>query len=1387
LIDYANSSLTLNVTYKINFVPKWVMDKANGSFAVAFLNSAGIPASAYSFKSTSQLGSCDDIFVLPHADPTWATHSNLFDWNKNFKGSIWAGCHAVSVLENLVDPNDAGRKMNFLTTTGLLPFTQHNFAASPFSNLFPGDPIAQYISKTDNAQLNGSENVYLPKPLGAWRPGAKIITGSPLQEDVPSLSPGAAAENVYGRAFDDITRGYVAYQASHNIGGSTPDQIAAQRIFFNFSLLALKDKVPPIITANLPQPDQFLAQSPGAVAVNVSGSASGGAITYQWNASVPGTFDAATRNTASTTFTPDDVLGSVPCVITCVITEPCGRVSFDAKKVIVVPRPVIHLITGIPINKTIADGCTSASLTFNIFDNNPDADGGNRTLASLGPFANGVTTSNANGTITFTPNANFKGTTSAAYTITNGVSTTAPQNINITVGDETLTPVLIQDDVSILLDKVTQIDVLANDKNNQAATGPTAYNALYIKDIPTKPTKGFAYINSNGTISYVSKNTRPTGNDVFTYLACNTTGYCAVGTISVTLLAEGCAVNEYETSQTPTFTSITLNPLMDAYIESNFDVTTNAGADPALIFSGFTNYENRPLMKFNLSAIPTNATVRSANITLTIAADFTPDDTDGSNILNPFPATIYALTRAWTEGTGTGGLGNPGTSSNDVTWTNFTTGSPWGTLGAGLPPSTTDFILTPNVPFNFTLGAANGVATYGDGTAFATPELKTLVQPWVNTPASNHGLIFVGNINSNFSAIQFHSKEGADPAKMPKLNITYSVPSCAVIPTTYAPIVYPDAVATSSALTLTISPLTNDGNYYGNTNKISLINLSAAATVNTISGTASITNSGTQILYTPSGSFVGIDSLRYTVTDQTNTITTTGTIYITVTRAAPVVLNDVASVNSNTLTTISVGGNDSDPTGGLGVPIIITAPVNGIAVVNGLTINYTPSTGFVGTDNFTYRRIGATSDACTAALSGTAVVTVTVNNQPPVGTPGHINTFACVSGSLKVVNLGSDPENGTLSATIASIPAHGTAVVNSLGNIIYTPSGTYTGDDFFTYTLTDPLTATSTAATISISVSGTANPNTAPIALADSDSTQVNQPVYTNVLLNDSDPNSDPLNLSITALGLTGPLSGTIQLMPNKLVQYTPNNNFAGTDTYQYKLSDTHPGCSGSGTLDAIATVTITVKAVATTLSGTVWNDRDKSAAPGGVTSFVNIQTLTETGTNGTGNLYVYVVNSANKILDKTPVDIDGKYLLSSVPSLTSNLKLILSNEDLTVGATLTTGSAPIGYVNTTPVTRALPTTTTTDMGPFDWGIYSDPTLSPGTIIGPASVCATAIPGTLTSTANATGGSITATGYVYQWQSSITSASTGFADIAGANCHKLCAFGCPYNYYLFQA
>ena len=114
------SEVTVPVYQEMNENPNWVMDTDNGSIAANYISNAGIPASAYRMSLPTTLSYCDDLFILPHADPTWATHGKLFQWNNSFanggnQGWIWEACHSVSVSEGLSNPSNPSQKLNFLS------------------------------------------------------------------------------------------------------------------------------------------------------------------------------------------------------------------------------------------------------------------------------------------------------------------------------------------------------------------------------------------------------------------------------------------------------------------------------------------------------------------------------------------------------------------------------------------------------------------------------------------------------------------------------------------------------------------------------------------------------------------------------------------------------------------------------------------------------------------------------------------------------------------------------------------------------------------------------------------------------------------------------------------------------------------------------------------------------------------------------------------------------------------------------------------------------------------------------------------------------------------------------------------------------------------------
>ena len=123
--------------------------------------------------------------------------------------------------------------------------------------------------------------------------------------------------------------------------------------------------------------------------------------------------------------------------------------------------------------------------------------------------------------------------------------------------------------------------------------------------------------------------------------------------------------------------------------------------------------------------------------------------------------------------------------------------------------------------------------------------------------------------------------------------------------------------------------------------------------------------------------------------------------------------------------------------------------------------------------------------------------------------------------------------------------------------------------DTFVYTTSDG-TSTSTGATVTVTVTGRTDP---PTALNDSYTTDEDRRLSVlpsqGVLKNDTDLEG----ATLTALLFNGATRGNVTLAPDGSFTYQPNSDFAGTDTFTYRVRN--------GSLNsAVATVTLTVAAL---------------------------------------------------------------------------------------------------------------------------------------------------------------------------------------------------------------
>ena len=330
------SNLSLPVFNTITTFSNVVVDTDNAALVTPYFANAGIPSSIYTLGLPSDLDACDDAYILPHADPTWATHSNLLTFNTTSKGFIWAGCHAVSVLEGIANPGNSNQRMNFLTNTGLkcygagscgsLITESHANPLTPYTyqSSFHSDPIMQFLGDMTPSSENGSERMYIPlSSPGQWR-----STTSRTITTADGTSPREGVKIAYGPGFGVNTNGMVMYEAGHSaVGkGTIENQVAFERAFFNFILNAgISKRI--AITATIPQ--TFISGTPQNVSVSVTGGSP--PYTYQWSTACGATIANATS--ASTTITFPSLPPASKCYVTCIVTDACNRTSFVSSPV----------------------------------------------------------------------------------------------------------------------------------------------------------------------------------------------------------------------------------------------------------------------------------------------------------------------------------------------------------------------------------------------------------------------------------------------------------------------------------------------------------------------------------------------------------------------------------------------------------------------------------------------------------------------------------------------------------------------------------------------------------------------------------------------------------------------------------------------------------------------------------------------------------------------------------------------------------------------------------------------------------------------------------------------------------------------------------------------
>ncbi|WMY72591.1 Ig-like domain-containing protein [Buttiauxella selenatireducens] len=825
---------------------------------------------------------------------------------------------------------------------------------------------------------------------------------------------------------------------------------------------------------------------------------------------IPGVGDLTMSYDHQYSFTPvADWNGTVP-TITYIVTDDNGDAQASGTLNIVVV-PVVDIADD---SITLQAGTASANnvLANDTFENS------DRMVTAVTQGLHGTVTIGSNGVVTYTPAPDYVGTDLYTYTVTSGgVTETATVSVTVT----NTVPVAQPDSQTADEDITISGNVLSNDSDSDTTDTLSVISFTVSGDAVTHLAGETVTLAGFGALTL-----RADGSYSFVPVA-DWNG--AVPVISYTL-------SDGHTGGTASST-LTLNvtPVVDIQPDVG---ATHAGVAETIDVLANDSFENAGRV--------ITATTNGEHGSVTIV--------DGKIVYTPQPG--YVGLDNFTYTVTSGGV----TETSNVT-VNVTNTAPQAVADISTSPE--DTLVTGNVLQNDR--DQNGDPIFVNG--FATTDDSSAHAPGTSLTFAGMG-VFTLNRDGSWSFQPVADWNGTLPT------ILYTITdgniggnSGASLDITISPVqdAINDNVTTHGNVAVTTDVLANDT--FSNPDKtIESVTQGAHGSVAIVNG---------QILYTPNTGYVGPDSYTYTVLS--GGILETATVTVAVQDERPVTRPDLNFTPEDNVVTGNVLANDNDPDGD---PLVVTH-----YLVAGQIVLAGDSVTLAGVGELVLRADGSYTLTPVADWNGTApVVIYTVSD----------TLFGGISSGLLVINMTAVQDaiadsttthagqpvttdvltNDTFSnpdATITAVTngANGTAVLVD-GQIVYTPRSGFVGNDTYTYTVTSG--GVSETTTVNVQVT-----NSAPVVEDEKVITPQGTEISGNLLVNDSDPDGDPIHLSLYQVdgakylaGETATLAGvgrlTIQADGSYL--FVPESSYRGfVPLVIYTVSDGNEGGETSSTL----------------------------------------------------------------------------------------------------------------------------------------------------------------------------------------------------------------------------
>jgi len=867
----------------------------------------------------------------------------------------------------------------------------------------------------------------------------------------------------------------------------------------------------------------------------------------------------------------------------------CAATSCHEGTVVVSVTPVNDAPVAGPDGATTPAGMP---VTVDVLANDVDPEGDPLTATLAGQPTHGTAALEADGTITYTPDAGYEGPDSFVYRVCDPAGACAEQTVAVTVtaaGADNQPPVAVDDALAVDEDAAaTVIDVLANDSDPDGAAGELTVA------FAGGAAHGQAVVAADGTVSY-APDADYAGDDRFVYTVCDAVGACATAQVEVTVAPVDdapIAVDDVAmtVADAPLDVDVLANDLeLDGEALNLGGVTQPAEGGAVTESGGVLTFTPEPgytgTVTFTYEACDPGGSCDEATVTVFVdgaanagpdvlddafqvpadapsSLDVTANDSDPEGVALVVQAVVqpaHGAVSVAEDGTLTYTPDEPAAGE-----------APWEGHETFTYVACDDHGQCAEATVELTVGEPNAAPVVQDDAATTPEDTAVLLDVTANdsdpdgdplavgevTGAPDHGAV-VQNADGTLTYTPDGDYNGPDAFTV---TVCDDRGACAeetvtltIEPVQDAPVAVDDTAATASDAPVTVDVLANDSDADGDA-------LSVTAVSDPAGGAVVIEDDGT-VTYTPDAGFSGQDTFTYTVDDgQGNEATATVSVEVGGSNGAPVVVDDTVEVpEDGGPATVDVLDNDSDPDGDALAVTAVTPPAHGAATVEADgTVTYEPEADFFGEDTFSY----TACDAGGLCATATVAVTVTPTEDAPVAVDDEVSTVQGQAVTLEPTANDSDVDGDPLTVAEVGQPAHGTATVEPDGTVTYTPEDGFVGTDTFTVTISDGQGGTDTS---DVTVHVDAAPNGAPVANDDAATPAAGEPTILDVLANDSDPDGDPLAVT----DVVQPDHGAVTINADGTLTYTPEDGYTGGDSFTYEVCDDHGACdTATVTLD---------------------------------------------------------------------------------------------------------------------------------------------------------------------------------------------------------------------------